>query len=133
MCAIATPSTFRCVRSFHEMPWLTYLKATDYNLRALTHITSFSRCAAKSVFLPTLFQFRKDFKLFTYHLLYTGTSLLADVGGYLGLFLGLSCFGLFELFEKALNARKKYERRKSSMISEIQGGDGLQLEKRFVK
>ena len=49
-------------------------------------------------------QFMEDFNLVTFHVLYNGTSLLADVGGYLGLFLGLSIFGLFELAEKALAA-----------------------------
>jgi hypothetical protein len=33
---------------------------------------------------------------------------LADIGGYLGLFLGLSIFGLIEVFEKIL---KKFRRK----------------------
>ena len=49
-----------------------------------------------------ILQFLEDFNLVTFHVLYNGTSLLADVGGYLGLFLGLSIFGLFELAEKAV-------------------------------
>jgi hypothetical protein len=48
-------------------------------------------------------------KIFTYHLLYSGTDLIADIGGYLGLFLGLSAFGLVELFEKVYKANKPKE------------------------
>ena len=33
-------------------------------------------------------------------MLYTGSDLVADIGGYLGLFLGLSIFGLVETIEK---------------------------------
>ena len=34
---------------------------------------------------------------------------MADIGGYLGLFLGLSAFGLVELLEQALTERKREE------------------------
>ena len=40
--------------------------------------------------------------MYSYHQLYTGSHLLADIGGYLGLFLGLSMFGLVELLEKVV-------------------------------
>ena len=39
-------------------------------------------------------------------MLYTGNDLIADVGGYLGLFLGFSVFGLFEIFEKTFKKVK---------------------------
>ena len=38
--------------------------------------------------------------MYTYHRLYTGSDLVADIGGYLGLFLGLSIFGLVGLLAK---------------------------------
>ena len=46
-------------------------------------------------------------KVYTYHRLYTGSNLLADIGGYLGLFLGLSIFGLVEILEKVVKKMKK--------------------------
>jgi hypothetical protein len=52
-------------------------------------------------------QFSPDAKVYTYHLLYTGSDLLADIGGYLGLFLGLSIFGLIKVFEKVFRNMKK--------------------------
>ena len=39
-------------------------------------------------------------KVYTYHRLYTSSDLVADIGGYLGLFLGLSIFGLVGLLAK---------------------------------
>ena len=36
-------------------------------------------------------------RVFSYHLLYSGSNFLADIGGYLGLFLGLSVFSIAEL------------------------------------
>lgn len=49
------------------------------------------------------FHFARDFKVYVFQTVYTMDHLLADVGGYLGLFLGLSCFGLVELLETAVN------------------------------
>ena len=48
-------------------------------------------------------------KFYSYHRLYTGSDLIADIGGYLGLFLGLSVFGLVELIEKAIKENKNNE------------------------
>ena len=43
------------------------------------------------------FKFAPDVKNYIYYQLYTEDSLLADIGGYLGLFLGLSVFSIFEI------------------------------------
>ena len=48
-------------------------------------------------------------RLFSYHFLYTESDLVADCGGYLGLFLGVSVFSLVEVIEKSLRVRKKEE------------------------
>ena len=51
-------------------------------------------------------QFEPTLKVFSYHVLYSGSNLIADIGGYLGLFLGLSAFGLVELFSKIIQQEK---------------------------
>ena len=43
--------------------------------------------------------------MYSYHLLFTGSDFLAAIGGYLGLFLGLSVYGLIELLEKFIQIR----------------------------
>ena len=45
--------------------------------------------------------------MYTYHQLYTGSDLVADIGGYLGLFLGLSIFGLVGLLAKVFGQIEK--------------------------
>jgi hypothetical protein len=56
-------------------------------------------------------QFTSDVKVYTYHILYTGSDLVADIGGYLGLFLGLSLFGCVELLGKVVS---KFEVKKET-------------------
>ncbi len=37
-------------------------------------------------------------------MLYTGSDLVADIGGYLGLFLGLSAFGIVQILEQMIKS-----------------------------
>ena len=46
-------------------------------------------------------------KVFSYHYLYTTKNLLADIGGYLGLFTGLSIFSLVRCAEGCLKRRNR--------------------------
>ncbi len=48
-------------------------------------------------------------KTYSYFRIYTEDNLVADIGGYLGLFLGLSVFSLFEFLEVAINNLDKKE------------------------
>ena len=45
-------------------------------------------------------------KTYSYHILYSGTDLIADIGGYLGLFLGMSVFGIISIFSQFLHEEK---------------------------
>ena len=45
------------------------------------------------------------------------SDLIADIGGYLGLFLGLSVFGLVELLEKAIKESKPVVERAATIRS----------------
>jgi hypothetical protein len=60
-------------------------------------------------------------KIYSYFQIYTEDNLVADIGGYLGLFLGLSVFSIFEIFETMLNSLDKKEDKKK----EQQNGIGL--------
>ena len=74
----------------------------------------------KYIFL--IFQLPSQVKIFTYHYLYDGTDFLADVGGYLGLFLGFSVFSLVEIVEKyieILNKKRKETRELESPKTEL--------------
>ncbi len=53
------------------------------------------------------FQFGRHVEVFSQHYLYTSSSLLADFGGFLGLFLGLSVFTLAEGALRILERRWK--------------------------
>ena len=53
-----------------------------------------------------MFQFKATVKTYTYHILYSGTDLIADIGGYLGLFLGMSVFGAISLFSQFIHEEK---------------------------
>ncbi len=59
--------------------------------------------------------FQPFVKCFTYHYLYSATKFVADVGGYLGLFLGLSAFSVVEIVESVLKRRRKKKERKSAL------------------
>ena len=48
---------------------------------------------------------KSTIKVYSHHVLYSGSDLVADIGGYLGLFLGLSVFGLAQLITH--NVRKE--------------------------
>ena len=56
-----------------------------------------------------IWQFATDVKIYSYFRIYTEDNLVADIGGYLGLFLGLSVFSLFEFLEVAINNLDKKE------------------------
>jgi hypothetical protein len=60
-------------------------------------------------------------KIYSYFQIYTEDNLVADIGGYLGLFLGLSVFSIFEIFETMLNSLDNKEDKKK----EQQNGIGL--------
>ncbi len=60
-------------------------------------------------------------KIYSYFQIYTEDNLVADIGGYLGLFLGLSVYSIFEIFETMLNSLDKKEDKKK----EQQNGIGL--------
>ena len=45
-------------------------------------------------------------KTYSYHILYSGTDLIADIGGYLGLFLGMSVFGIISIFSQFIHEEK---------------------------
>jgi hypothetical protein len=60
-------------------------------------------------------------KIYSYFQIYTDDNLVADIGGYLGLFLGLSVYSIFEIFETMLNSLDKKEDKKK----EQQNGIGL--------
>ncbi len=47
--------------------------------------------------LHVLNQMNRSTKVFNYHFLYTGANLVADIGGNLGLFLGLSVFSCVQV------------------------------------
>ena len=52
-------------------------------------------------------QFAPDVKIYSYFRIYTEDNLIADIGGYLGLFLGLSVYSLFEFLEGAIESLNK--------------------------
>ena len=45
-------------------------------------------------------------KTYSYHLLYNWSDLIADIGGYLGLFLGMSVFGIISIFSQFIHEEK---------------------------
>ncbi len=51
-------------------------------------------------------------------MLYTGSDFLADIGGYLGLFLGLSVFGVVEMVAKVFNCKCDKEEKEENVADE---------------
>ena len=82
-----------------------------------------------SIFL----QFQPYVKVYSYHLLYNGHDLVADIGGYLGLFLGMSIFGFVESIEKALLRKKTSGGKKRSLkrVSSSPVSNGPQRNRRM--
>lgn len=66
-------------------------------------------------------------KIYSYFQIYTEDNLVADIGGYLGLFLGLSVFSLFEILETLIEKVEKKEDDKNKAKDEIglEAGDQL--------
>ena len=71
--------------------------------------------------------------MYSYHLLYNGHDLVADIGGYLGLFLGMSIFGFVESIEKALLKKKSSGGKKRSLkrVSSSPVSNGPQRNRRM--
>jgi hypothetical protein len=67
-----------------------------------------------------LFQFAPDVKIYSYFQIYTGDNLVADIGGYRGLFLGLSVFSLFEIIATVLNKLDKKEDQKNKCRTDVE-------------
>ncbi len=82
------------------------MRTLDYSWSVLIFIPCIASCESLIFFLFYL-QFPEHFKVYTYHMLYSGSDFLADIGGYLGLFLGLSLFGLVEIFTKVFDCKNK--------------------------
>lgn len=66
-------------------------------------------------------------KIYSYFQIYTEDNLVADIGGYLGLFLGLSVFSLFEILETIVEKVEKKEEDKNKAKEEfgLEAGDQL--------
>ncbi len=60
-------------------------------------------------------------KMYSYHYLYTWSDFLADLGGYLGLFLGLSVFSVVEILERTTKRRRRRRRREKLRMEAVQG------------
>jgi hypothetical protein len=59
----------------------------------------------KSLFMIYYYYESVDTEIDSEYLLRDGNASLADIGGYLGLFLGISCFSVFSLFINFLQAK----------------------------
>ena len=94
---------FRCGCPFKCRRRMITLTVLSQNFKNhTTRHTSFTKYAK--------FNFQPYFKEFSFHILYSGSSLVADIGGYLGLFLGLSVFGMVQLLEKTVLSGKSVRR-----------------------
>ncbi len=63
----------------------------------------------------TFFQFESLVKTYGYHYLYSWSDFLADLGGYLGLFLGISAFTVVEIVERTAKAKTKAIKRRDTI------------------
>lgn len=70
---------------------------------------------------------------FAYYPLYTATSMFGDIGGYLGLMLGLSVFSLADLAELVGSVSKERKKKKEKRVdtANVNKYDPVERQKEF--